>query len=340
MTLITDGFIKCDEHLLVMRLVGIKQISLIENKDDGHAIGFGRGQETVNESGGGLGIVDGDDKQRLIDIGSNDMALLGEIDALADDVVAAVVDVDDPPFVIDRDSVANGHGIRAPYAFDTEVALDLTIKELAIVGEDGVPATCIFYDKTVQTENCKLNSHDFLVLGGNELVDFLDVLIVNLLQFQLCILLIILGETILDGLLQLVLDIATHIAHLDLGLLGNLGALLGEVATALLSGDGDVETDHLAIVFGGNAHIRIHDGFLNAADLLGVPWLDGDGAGIGHAHVCNLVQGHLTAVRINPYTVENGHVGTACTDAVQLLLEEQRCHLHSLFTLLQSLLNV
>ena len=155
MTLIADSLIEGDEHLLVMGLVGIQQIGLIEDQNDGHAIGFCRGQETVDEGGGGLGIVDGDDEQRLIDIGSDDVALLGEIDALADDVVTAVVDVDYPTFVIDRHPVADGHGVRAPYAFDTEITLDLTIKELAIVGEDGVPATCIFYDKTVQSVNCK-----------------------------------------------------------------------------------------------------------------------------------------------------------------------------------------
>ena len=60
------------------------------------------------------------------------------------------------------------------------------------------------------------DGHVLLVLGDEKVVDLLDILIVDLLQFELCILLIILGEAVLDGPLQLVLDVATHIAHLDL----------------------------------------------------------------------------------------------------------------------------
>ena len=148
MTLIADSLIEGDEHLLVMGLVGIEQIGLIEDQNDGHAIGFCRGQETVDEGGGGLGTAHGDDEQCLVDIGSDDVALLGEIDALADDVVTAVVDVDDPTFVIDRHTVADGHRVRAPYAFDTEITLYLTIKKLAIVRKDGVPASSVLNDKS------------------------------------------------------------------------------------------------------------------------------------------------------------------------------------------------
>ena len=75
----------------------------------------------------------------------------------------------------------------------------------------------------------------------------------NLLEFQLGILLIVLRESVLDGLLQLVLDVATHVAHLYLGLLCNLGTLLSKIATTLLSRNGDVQADHLTIVLWGNA---------------------------------------------------------------------------------------
>ena len=83
------------------------------------------------------------------------MALLRQVDALADDVVAAVVDVDNPPSLLsplyfysllsplssllftftlfsllslDRHTVADSHGVGAPYAFDAEVALYLAVK--------------------------------------------------------------------------------------------------------------------------------------------------------------------------------------------------------------------
>ena len=85
------------------------------------------------------------------------MALLRQVDTLADDVVAAVVDVDNPPSLLfpftlspllslDRHAVADSHGVGAPYAFDAEVALYLAVKQLAIVRADGVPAACILDD--------------------------------------------------------------------------------------------------------------------------------------------------------------------------------------------------
>ena len=47
---------------------------------------------------------------------------------------------------LDRNAVADSHGVGTPYAFDTEVALNLTVKQLAIVRADGVPAACILDD--------------------------------------------------------------------------------------------------------------------------------------------------------------------------------------------------
>ena len=59
-----------------MQLLGREQVGLVENQHHGDAIGLGRGQETVDEGGGGLRIIDGDDKKHLVDIGRQDMALL------------------------------------------------------------------------------------------------------------------------------------------------------------------------------------------------------------------------------------------------------------------------
>ena len=75
------------------------------------------------------------------------MTLLGEIDALANDIVTTVFNVDNPTFVVDRNTVSDSHRVRTPYAFDTEITLDLTINQLAIVREDGVPAACILDDE-------------------------------------------------------------------------------------------------------------------------------------------------------------------------------------------------
>ena len=145
--LIADGLVEPYHHLLVAQLVVAQLVSLVEHQDDGHAISLGRGQEAVDERGGGLGAADGDDEQRLIDVGSQDMALLREVDGLADDVVATVVDADNPALVVDLYTVADGYGIGAADAFQAEVALHLTVKKLAIVRADGVPASRILNDE-------------------------------------------------------------------------------------------------------------------------------------------------------------------------------------------------
>ena len=148
--LVADGLVETYHELLVAQLVGIELVGLVEHQYDRYAIGLGRSQETVDEGSGSLWPLYGDDEKSLVDVGRNDMALLGEVDALADNVVATVVDVGNPTFGINSHTVAYGYGIGAPDAFDTEITLDLTIKELAIVGKDGVPAPCILYNKSFQ----------------------------------------------------------------------------------------------------------------------------------------------------------------------------------------------
>ena len=114
----------------------------------------------------------------------------------------------------------------------------------------------------------------------------------QLLEVVLGILLVILRETVLDGLLQLLLDVGTHVAYLYLGFLGNLVALLDQFTATLLSRLGDTQADDFAVVLRSNAHVRVHDGFLDVANLLLVPRLDGNGTGIGCGDVGNLVQGN------------------------------------------------
>ena len=151
--LVTDGFVECDHHLLVTGLVGIKQIGLVEYEDDRYAIGLGRGEEAVDEGGRGLGVVDGDNEQCLIDIGGDDMALLREINTLANNVIASVTDVGDEGCALlvgdNRHTITDGDRVSATDTFQAKVALHLTIKKLAIVREDGVPASCIFNDEAV-----------------------------------------------------------------------------------------------------------------------------------------------------------------------------------------------
>ena len=75
------------------------------------------------------------------------MALLGEIDALADDIVAAVFYLCDET-ITSFHAVAHGNRIRAPDAAQPEIALYLTIDSWSVVRQDGVPTASILNDES------------------------------------------------------------------------------------------------------------------------------------------------------------------------------------------------
>ena len=80
------------------------------------------------------GVDNGHHQQCLIDIRSEDMTLFGEVDAFPDDVIAAVFNGHNPIALTYRHPVAYGHRIGGANSLDAEIALHLTLKELAIVG--------------------------------------------------------------------------------------------------------------------------------------------------------------------------------------------------------------
>ena len=78
-----------------------------------------------------------------------DMTLLREVDTLANDVVATVLNTDYPTFIIHFYPIAHGNRISGADTLQTEVTLYLTIKQLAIVRLNGVPTACILNDKSL-----------------------------------------------------------------------------------------------------------------------------------------------------------------------------------------------
>ena len=120
-----------------------EHIALVENKYYRNAVGLGRSQEAVDECRAGLRTSYGNDQQRLVDIGSEDMALLREVDGLTDDVVLTILNFRNPVAFTHSDTVAHSHRISRADSLDAEIALYLTIKELVIVRTDGVPASGI-----------------------------------------------------------------------------------------------------------------------------------------------------------------------------------------------------
>ena len=145
MALVADGFVELNHHLLVAALIVVEQIGLVKDKYYRHAVCFGRSQETVDERGAGLGLADGDNQKCLVDVRCQDVALLREIDALADDIVATIGNLRNPIAFSHGDTVANGHRISRADSLNAEIALHLTIKELVIVRQNGVPASCVLY---------------------------------------------------------------------------------------------------------------------------------------------------------------------------------------------------
>ena len=155
LTGVANGLVKPDHHLLIVLFLGREEVCLVKNQDDWDTIGLSRSEEPVDKGRRGLGVVDCDYEEGLIDIGCNDMTLFGEVDAFADDIVPTVLYVSNEgcSFGIrhDRDPVAHSNRVRAANPLQPEVSLDLTINQLAIVRQDGVPAASILNDESFQS---------------------------------------------------------------------------------------------------------------------------------------------------------------------------------------------
>ena len=147
---VADVLVEEAHGRLVAPLVLGEEVELVEGQDHGHAIGLRASQETVDEGGACLRVVDRDDKQGLIDVGGEDVALFAEVGGSADDVVAPVADGGDEGRSLgieaDLHPVAHGHGIGAANALQAKVALDLAVHHPAVVGLDAIPAPRVFND--------------------------------------------------------------------------------------------------------------------------------------------------------------------------------------------------
>ena len=157
----------------------------------------------------------------------------------------------------------------------------------------------------------------------------------DFLELELSVLLVVLRESVLDGFLELVLDVSPDVSDLDLCLLSNLVALLGELTAPLFCGLRDVQADDFSVVFRRDAHIAVHDGLLNVADGFLVPRSDGDGACVGAVDIGHLVERDSLSIGLHSHAVEDGDVCPAGADAVEAFIEEHGCHLHAFLCLVE-----
>ena len=130
-----------------MAFLFTQQVGLVEHKRHRHAVSLGRSEEAVYEGGACLRIVNRHDKESLVYVCRNDVALLAQVLRLTDDVVVTVLDGVDKGCALlvtnDLHTVAHSHRIGAAYALEAEVALYLAVHNGAVVGLHRVPAACV-----------------------------------------------------------------------------------------------------------------------------------------------------------------------------------------------------
>ena len=148
---VADGGVEVDEAVQVVEVVFIVSIYLVEDELHGDAVGFGRGEEAVDEGGRRFGIVDGDDEHALVEVGSDDVRLLRQVGRPSDDVVLAVFDFADEggTFLVENDLhvVAHSYRVGAADTLQAEVPFDFAFDTPSVFCLDEIPAACVLDDE-------------------------------------------------------------------------------------------------------------------------------------------------------------------------------------------------
>ena len=141
----------------------------------------------------------------------------------------------------------------------------------------------------------------------------------QLLELFFSVFFVVFRQSVFDSLLQFVFYFGTHVAHFNLGFFTNFIALLSQFATAFFGRLWYSQANNLAIVFGCDAHITVHNSLFDVANSLFVKGFDGDGTCIRGRNVSHLVKRYSHSVRLNTHAVEYSHVSPTGTNARQLL---------------------
>ena len=148
---VADGGVEADEAVQVAEVGLVVSVRLVEYELYRNAIGFGRGQKTVDEGGRSFGIVDGDDEQALVEVGGDDVRLFRQVGGTADDVVTPVFNLADEsrafPVENDLHVVSHSHRIGAADALQAEGAPDFALDAASVLGLDEIPVACVLDDK-------------------------------------------------------------------------------------------------------------------------------------------------------------------------------------------------
>ena len=140
------------------------QVGLVEDQYYRNPVSLSRCQVAVDESGGGYRIRDSGDQEGLIDIGCDDMGLLGEILGSPDDVIFPFMDFINQPQgnrtiqaipgeVFKSNPVAHSDRACCFQTFDPQIAFDFAFKDFTGFRLDCKPAPGCFYDNSFFQES-------------------------------------------------------------------------------------------------------------------------------------------------------------------------------------------
>ncbi len=106
----------------------VVEVALVEDDGGGDMVGLGGDEEAVDEAGRGAWEAEGGHDAEEVDIGGDDVCLLGEVSGASDDVVATVVDIGDKSGAVVKelevDTVAHGNGVGLLGAVKAVVAAE------------------------------------------------------------------------------------------------------------------------------------------------------------------------------------------------------------------------
>src|SRR6266540_2405617 len=165
------------------------------------------------------------------------------------------------------------------------------------------------------------NFEDLGLFLLQQLVDRVRVLVGELLHPLLGTVLLVAADLpLVDELLQMVHDVAAHVAHGDSAVLRHLAHDLDELLAPLLGQLGDRQADQLAVVRRGQAQVRLLDRALDRRDRVRIERLDREQAWLRRVHRRQLLEGRLLTVVVDLHAVEQARRGAARTQRRELRL--------------------
>lgn len=180
-----------------------------------------------------------------------------------------------------------------------------------------------------------LDGHDFLFLVGDDLVDFTDEAVGQLLDVGLCTGFVVFGDfLVLREAFRSRIGFAAKIADRDLGVFTEALDDLGEFTAAFLRKRRKRNADEIAVDGRVQAEIRVADCLFADLDHGLFPWLHGKGVGISYAELSNLVERGRAAVVVDLDVVEKTGAGAAGADLGEVVPEGFDGTAHLVFSLL------